>query len=195
MVAVKEVIKISFCVFYIFSGSKIFKWCLGAECYGSVVIKAEIATWQADTGAECYWNGVIKTEIAPWQADTGAECYGNVVIKAEIAPWQAGTGGSIAPTLSQLGTWRRCVVNSKLLLSYIRERTFTYCTGGWVGRVAGLEDKKYLATRQFVSRTFMLSRSPGEYCDPNWKELNNNNNNNNNNSIIKTAAKITGELS
>ena len=145
MVAVKEVIKISFCVFYIFSGSKTFKWCLGAECYGNVVIKAEIALWQADTGAECY---------------------GNVVIKAEIAPWQADTGGSIAPTYSQLGTWRRCVVNSKLRPSYIRERTFTCCTSGRVGLVAGLEDKKYLATLQFVSRTFMLSRSPGEYCDP-----------------------------
>ena len=123
MVAVKEVIKISFCVFYIFSGSKTFKWCLGAKCYGIVVIKAE------------------------------------------IAPWQADTGGSIAPTHTQLGTWRRSVVNNKLRPSYIRERTFTYCTGGWVGLMAGLEDKKYLATRQFVSRTFMLSRSPGEYCD------------------------------
>ena len=111
-------------VFCIFPGSKTFKWCLGAECYGNVVIKAEIALWQADTG------------------------------------------GSIAPTLSQLGTWRRFVVNSKLRPSYIMERTFTYCTGGWVCLVAGLEDKKYLATRQFVSRTFMLSRSPGEYCDP-----------------------------
>ena len=28
-----------------------------------------------------------------------------------------------------------------------------------------LEDNKYLAPREFFSRTFILSQRPGEYCD------------------------------
>ena len=46
--------------------------------------------------------------------------------------------------------------------------------------VDGLEDKKYLAPREFVSRTFVLTKLPGEYCNPPKKEENNINNNNNN---------------
>ena len=47
--------------------------------------------------------------------------------------------------------------------------------------VDGLKDKKYLAPREFVSRTFMLYELHGDYCDPTKKVTNNNNNKNNNN--------------
>ena len=37
--------------------------------------------------------------------------------------------------------------------------------------VDGLEDKKYLAPREFVSRTFVLTKLPGEYCNPKKKKI------------------------
>jgi len=78
----------------------------------------------------------------------GAECYGNFVIKLGITKKHAYKSGSMAPIHSKLGTWRRFVVTTKLRPFYTQERTFTYCTGGWVDLVDGLEDKKYLATRE-----------------------------------------------
>jgi len=39
-----------------------------------------------------------------------------------------------------------------------------------VEHVDGLEDKKYLAPREFVSRTFVLTKLPGEYCNPPKKQ-------------------------
>jgi len=35
-----------------------------------------------------------------------------------------------------------------------------------VDLVDGLEDKKYLAQKEFLSRTFILYELHGDYCDP-----------------------------
>ena len=68
--------------------------------------------------------------------------------------------------LIQNYTWRKYTVNKKLRPFYIRERTFTYCTGGWVDLVAILESKKFHAPRDLFSRIFKLSQIHGECSDP-----------------------------
>jgi hypothetical protein len=48
-------------------------------------------------------------------------------------------GPGEAPTHSQPGTRRRCVVSTTLWTLCSRERASTHCTAGWVGPRAGLD--------------------------------------------------------
>jgi len=48
-------------------------------------------------------------------------------------------GPGVAPTRSQPGARRRCVVSTTLWTLCSRERASTNCTGGWVGLGAGLD--------------------------------------------------------